>query len=317
MLELISKELPWGIYIALALFFGGMGGGSFIVAAVTSAISGEEFREILKFGAYIGLLATALCGIFLSLHAGHPERLLYMYSNPTSMITFGATMITSVLFVGLIYATFLPPDSLPWLKSFLPWSVYVKPRKFFELLLFILGSGLAGYTGFVLALARAEPFWETPLITALFYTSGVSTALMAIGLCIAVLRLVQVTEESRKLFVEMMHRLDVADGYMLLIEFGVAMLYVYTMLNDPSKVARASAEALVFGELAPLFWGGFVFLGLIIPLLLLVLLAWKGRTAAFIRLYAPLMMLAALCVLAGGAIMRFCFLAAGQLPVVK
>jgi len=317
MLELISQELPWGIHIALALFFGGLGGGSFIVAAVTSVISGEEFRDILKFGAYVGLLATALCGTFLSLHAGHPERLLYMYSNPTSMITFGATMITSVLFVGLIYATFLPPDSLPWLKSFLPWSVYVKPRKFFELLLFILGSGLAGYTGFVLALSRAEPFWETPLITALFYASGVSTALMAIGLCIAILRLVQVTEESRKLFVEMMHRLDVADGYMLLIEFGVAMLYVYTMLNSPSEVARASAEALAFGELAPLFWGGFVFLGLIIPLLLLVLLAWKGRTAAFIRLYAPLMILAALCVLTGGAIMRFCFLAAGQLPVVK
>ncbi|RLF11060.1 MAG: hypothetical protein DRJ69_02355 [Thermoprotei archaeon] len=193
----------------------------------------------------------------------------------------------------------------------------MKPRKFFELILFILGSGLAGYTGFVLGIAWAQPFWETPLITVLFYASGVSTALMAIGLCIAILRLVQVTEESKKLFVEMMHRLDVADGYMLAIEFGTAMLYLYIMLNSPSEVARASAQILAFGELAPLFWGGFVFLGLIVPMALVALLAWKGRTAAFIRLYAPLMIVASLCVLIGGAFMRYCFLLAGQLPVIR
>lgn len=311
----MAEIFPWDLTIALALFFGGLGGGSFVVAAVTSFVSGEEFRDILKFGSYIGILATALCGTFLSLHAGHPERLLYMFSNPMSMITFGTTVITSILPIGIIYATFLPPDSLPWLKSFLPWSVYIKPRKFFELVLFILGSGLAGYTGFVLGVAWAQPFWETPLITVLFYASGVSTALMAIGLCIAILRLVQVTEESRKLFVEMMHRLDVADGYMLAIEFGTAMLYLYVMLNGPSEVARASAEALAFGVLAPMFWGGFVLLGLVIPIVIVVLLAWKGRTAAFINLYAPLMILASLCVLIGGVFMRYCFLIAGQLPV--
>lgn len=314
MVWLLVEEIPWGLTIALALFFGGMGGGSFIVAAVTSFISGEEFRDILKFGAYIGVVATALCGTFLSLHAGHPERLLLMYNNPMSMITFGTVVITSILPIGLIYATFLPPDSLPWLKSFLPWSIYVRPRKFFELVLFILGSGLAGYTGMVLGVAWARPFWETPLITVLFYASGVSTALMAIGLCIAILRLVQVTEESRKLFVEMMHRLDVADGYLLAIEAGTAFLYLYIMMNSPSEMARASAKALAFGELAPLFWGAFVLVGVIVPMVLLVLLAWRGRTAAFIKLYAPLMIVASICVLVGGVFMRYCFLVAGQLP---
>lgn len=314
---LFEETLPWGLTIAAALYFGGMGGGAFIVAAVTSFISGEEFREIMKFGAYIGLLATALCGIFLSIHAGHPERLLFMYSNPTSMITFGTCVITTILPIGLIYATFLPPDSLPWLKSFLPWSVYVKPRKFFELVLFLLGSGLAGYTGFVLGAAWAEPFWETPLITVLFFLSAVSTALMAIGLCIAILRLVQVTEESQKLFVEMMHRLDVADGYMLALELGTALLYLYVMLNSPSEIARESAMLLLSGELAPLFWGGFIFIGLIVPIILVILLAWKGRTAAYIKFYAPLMILASICVLVGGFFMRYCFLAAGQIPVLR
>ncbi len=308
-------ELPWGALIAAALYFGGMGGGAFIVASTTSFVSGEDFREIMKFGAYVGLVATALCGLCLSMHAGHPERLLYMYSNPMSMITFGTTVITSILPIGLIYATFLPPDSLPWLKSFLPWSVYVKPRKFFELVLFILGSGLAGYTGFVLGIAWAQPFWETPLITALFFVSAVSTGLMAIGLCVAVLRLVQVTEESRKLFTEMMHRLDVADGYMLALEGGFALLYLYVMLNGPSDVARQSAQLLLTGELAPLFWGGFFLIGIVLPIILEVFLAWKGRTAKYIRLYAPLMIVASILVLVGAFYMRYCFLVAGQAPL--
>ncbi|RLF12037.1 MAG: hypothetical protein DRJ69_01285, partial [Thermoprotei archaeon] len=100
--------MPWGALIAAALYFGGMGGGAFIVASTTSFVSGEDFREIMKFGAYVGLVATALCGLCLSAHAGHPERLLYMYSNPMSMITFGTAVITSILPIGLIYATFLP-----------------------------------------------------------------------------------------------------------------------------------------------------------------------------------------------------------------
>lgn len=316
MIELLFEELPWDIYIALALFFGGLGGGSFIVASVTSFISGEDFRDIVKFGAYIGLVATALCGLLFAIHATHAERFLYMFSNTWSMITFGTAVITAILPIGLIYATFLPPDSLPWLKSFLPWSVYIKPRKFLEVIMFLLGSGLAGYTGMVLGIAWAQPFWETPLITVLFYSSGVSTALMVIGACIAILRLVQVTEESKKLFVEMMHRLDVADGYMLMIEAGVIMLYIYTMLNGPSNLARESVNMLLFGKLAPLFWEGFVLFGLIIPMVLLVFLAWKGRTATFIRLYAPLMIVASVCTLIGALFMRFCFLAAGQLPLL-
>ncbi|RLF15920.1 MAG: hypothetical protein DRJ97_02670 [Thermoprotei archaeon] len=310
-------ELPWGPVIAAALYFGGLGGGSFIVASTTSFISGEEFREIMKFGSYIGILATALCGLCLSIHAGHPERLLFMYSNPTSMITFGTCVITAILPIGLIYATFLPPDSLPWLKSLFPWSVYVKPRKLFELILFILGSGLAGYTGFVLGIAWAEPFWETPLITALFFISAVSTGLMAIGLCLAILRLVQVTEESQKLFVEMMHRLDVADGYMLALEGGIALLYLYVMLNGTSGIAKQSAQLLLTGTLAPLFWVGFFLIGIIIPIIIELFLAWKGRTAKYLKFYAPLMIVASSLVLVGAFYMRYCFLVAGQIPLLS
>lgn len=310
-------EVTWGTEIALAIFFGGLGGGSFIVASFTSYIAGEKFREVMKFASYVGVVSALLCILFFALDAGHPERAFNLYANfPSSMISFGTTVLSLIIPLGIVYASFLPPESLPFLKTLLPWSANVSARKVLELIMFVLGVCLVGYTSFVLALARVNAFWESPLIVLLFFASGVSTALMAVGLCLAVLYPAQYVEASRKLYVEMMHRLDVADGYMLLLELGIALMYVYTMLQDPYTVARLAAMALIYGPLSTLFWGGFIGLGIAIPILLLVLLAWRGRTAAFIKLYAPLMALASILVLIGGVIMRYIVVVAGQLPLL-
>lgn len=315
---LLEEALPWGSLVALALYLEGLGGGAFVVAAATSFISGERFREVIKFGAYVGLLATALCTVVLPMHAGHPERMLFMYSNPTSMMTFGTCLITAILPIGLIYATFLPPDSLPWLKSFLPWSVYVRPRKFFEAILLILGSGLAGYSGLLLGVAWAQPFWGTPLMVVTFFLSAASVAIMAIGLCIAVLGLVQVTEDSRRLFTEMMYRLNEVNACVLAIELVAALSHLYVALTGPSKVARESAMLLYSGGLAPLFWGGFVFVGVVIPIALAaLLLALRGRAEASVRLCSTLTILSSVCVLVGGFLIKHCFLMAGQVPVFR
>jgi len=313
----VFEEVPWGIEPALAIFFGGLGGGSFIIASFTSYVAGEKFKEMMKFASYVGVVSAILCILFFSVHAGHPERAFNLYANfPSSMISFGSTVLSLIIPLGIIYASFLPPESLPFLKSFLPWHANVKARKLLEAVMFMLGVCLVAYTSFVLALAKVNAFWESPLIAVLFFASGVSTALMATGLCLAVLYHAQYVEASRKLYVEMMHRLDVADGYMLLLELGTALMYVYTMLHEPITAARLAATALVYGELSALFWCGFIGLGILVPIILLVLLAWRGRSAAFIKLYAPLMALASLLVLIGGAVMRYVIVIAGQLPLL-
>jgi len=307
-----AENLTWGWLIASALFFGGMGGGAFITAAVASYLTGDRFKEILKFGAYIGTVSALLCVLSFASDTPTPERSPFLYSNPNSMITFGTTVLTTIIPLGILYVTFLPPDSLPWLRLFFPWSRSNKARNIVEILLFLAGVSLISYTGIVLGAVAAKPFWSTPMLTALFFASGTSTAVMAIGFFAAFLYPQVTLESSKKMLVETLHRIDVADGYLVLIEILAITLYLLEMIYGPPAAAN-SAALLISGPLRFLFWGGFVFIGLAIPLLLLILLAWRGRARTFIRFYPGLMMVASVCVLAGGFIMRYLVLAAGQL----
>lgn len=308
-------EVTWGTEIALAIFFGGLGGGSFIVASFTSYTAGERFRNIMKFASYIGVIAAMLCIFFFAIHSGHPERALNLYSNfPSSMISFGTTVLSLIILLGIAYASFFIPESLPAIKSLIPWHTNIKARKTLELVMFALGVCLVSYTSFVLALARINAFWDSPLLVILFFASGVSTALMSVGICLTALHRAQYAEEDKRLSLEMMHKLDVADGGMLLLELVTALTYLYTMLNDPVKVARVAAEVLTYGPLSTLFWGGFIGVGVITPAILIALLAWKGRAATVARFFSPLMAFTANLVLIGGILMRYAIVIAGQYP---
>jgi len=313
----VIEEMPWGIEPALAIFFGGLGGGSFIIASYTSYVSGEKFREIMKFASYVGVVSSILCILFFSVHAGHPERAFNLYANfPSSMISFGSTVLSLIIPLGIVYTSFLPPESLPFLKSLMPWHANLKARKLLEALMFILGVCLVAYTSFVLALAKVNAFWESPLIVLLFFVSGVSTASMAVGLCLAILYHAQYTVASKKLYMDMMHYLDVADSYMLPIELVVALAYVYVMLRDPFTAARLAATAVAYGQLSGLFWGGFIGLGLVVPIILLMLLTWRGKATVFAKLHVPLTALTSVLVLVGGAVMRYVIVVAGQIPML-
>ncbi|MCP8320517.1 MAG: polysulfide reductase NrfD [archaeon] len=309
----MAYELAWGWEIAAAIFFGGLGGGAFILTAVTSFLTGNAYRDILKFGSYIGVLSAILCIFFFMLDLGAPERALFAYSNPSSMITIGTTILTVIIPLGLVYASFHLPDSLPRLKSMFIWSGNIRARTAIEVLAFIFGIGLVSYTGFVLGVILATPFWGSPLLAVLFFLSGVSTAIMAIGLLMTPLYTATKLERPKKALIEALHRLDVADGYMVVIELGALLAYVFTMLYSSEVLATRSAIILLSGSLSALFWGGVVVLGLLVPLLLLIFLAWRGRTAAYIRFYPPLLSIASISALVGGLLMRYTVVAAGQL----
>ncbi len=306
------KTIEWEFLTAMALFFGGLGGGSFIVASITSFLTGDRFKKIKEWGGYIGVASAILCLLSFATHAGNPERAFLLYTNPSSMIWIGSVTLTCIIPLGLLYATYSFPYLAPLQKVFF-WKRFGKLKLLLEILLFFLGITLVGYTSFVLGVAWANPFWNTPLLTVIFFLSGVSTALMAIGFFLSIPLLKGVTSDLVRPYVEALHRLDVADAYFVSGEILVALWYVQTMFYGKEPLAIQSAAMLVQGKYSLLFWVVFIGIGLIIPLLACILLAWKGRTKAFIKYYAPSLMFAAACVLVGGAAMRYIFLRAGQL----
>ena len=124
----------------------------------------------------------------------------------------------------------------------------------------IFGFFLASYTGVLLS-ATALPFWsDARLMGALFLASGASTGMAAISL------LLYLSGDSAG---EGFKKVKRADRFAIVFEMAVLALFL---------VLLGSAGApLTSGPLAPLFWGGLVVAGLVIPLLLDVL---GGRVGA-------------------------------------
>ncbi|MEM2754875.1 MAG: NrfD/PsrC family molybdoenzyme membrane anchor subunit [Candidatus Methanomethylicia archaeon] len=316
-------EVAWGWEIALALFFGGLGGGAFIIAVVTSILTSERYKEIIKFGNYIGVVSAILCIIFFALDAGRPERAMFLYSNlPTSMISVGTTILSTIIPLGIIYVSYHPPEALPFaeiIKKWFFWTRSIKLRRLIEIILFFIACGLVGYTSFVLGVIRAKPFWHTPLLVLVFFSSGISTGLMAIGFLSSFLYPIVKEGAPKKIIIEILHKLDTADAYMLTIELGAIISYVFgTYYGIPivaprNPAATASAAALLYGELSLIFWLLVITIGLIIPLMGCILLAWMGRTIRFVKWYPIVIAILALCVLIGGIFMRYSIVIAGQL----
>ena len=131
----------------------------------------------------------------------------------------------------------------------------------------------------VLLSATAQPFWsEGRLMGALFLASGASTGMAAVSLILAL-----TGGGSNPGLAKVKH----ADRYSMIIELVVLALFL--------ALLGSAARPIVSGHFAPLFWGGLVALGLVVPLVLDFV--GHGRKA--------LGALAAVLVLVGGFILRY------------
>jgi hypothetical protein len=103
----------------------------------------------------------------------------------------------------------------------------------------------------VLLSATALPFWSNArLMGALFLASGASTGMAAISL------LLYLSGESAG---DGFKKVKRADRYAIMFEILVLAAFLVLL--------GGAAGPLVSGHLAPLFWGGLVGVGLVIPLL--------------------------------------------------
>jgi len=149
----------------------------------------------------------------------------------------------------------------------------------------IFGFFLAAYTGVLLS-NTALPFWgDSRLMGALFLASGASTGMAAISL------LMFLGGASAG---EGWGKVKKADRYSMLIE--LALLAVFLGLLG------SAAKPLTSGQFAPLFWGGLVGVGLVIPLVL----EFVGQR---VRAVAAL---SAVLVLVGGFVLRYVVLMSVQ-----
>jgi Fe-S-cluster-containing dehydrogenase component/formate-dependent nitrite reductase membrane component NrfD len=271
---------PWGRKVSSYLWTKSIGAGV-LVAAALATLMGPATGNILNVAApLLALLFTAITTGLLVFDLKRPERFLYVLFKPNtrSWLVIGSWILLAYSLVATL-----------WLIAGLARADWIDLVRWPAAL---IGLAAAGYSAFLFGQAEGRDFWQSPLLLPQLLVAalvaGAATLLAVAGLSP---RAAQTT----------------GSPYAVLLTAGLLLsaVVLFAELYSPhanTDVGRA-AKLLTTGVLSPVFWGGVVFIGLIVPLGLLFV---SGGTPG------PFAFLASAAALAGLLIYEDLWLQAGQ-----
>jgi formate-dependent nitrite reductase membrane component NrfD len=302
-----QPQRSWRLTIALYLYLGGLGAGSFVVAVLldwlgyrlpvgTTDLAGHSVDwAAALFTA--GPLIAGLGASFLILDLGRNWRRFFTAClNPrSSWMARGFIVLAGfIVFGGAVMV--VGATAMPWTER------HLDAWRSLQALAVLLGLGTAVYTGILLQSMRGIPAWRSPLLPLLFTASALSTGsastiVMALlghfawGQTYATTRLVRVVGP-----------LDL--GFICL-EAGVLVAFMVRLLRTRADQPEAvlSARLMLRGGLRYWFWLGVVAAALIAPAATGVISEVAG--------YDVILLGGCTAVLAGGFVLRAVLLAAG------
>jgi len=280
-------------HIAWYLFLAGMGGGAFLLAAAVDLAlrvrpggTLESVASITDRGLVFGPLAVAVGLVFLLSDLGSPDRaFLLLLSPPNGILGWGAWGIALFLVTSIgayLLGMFGEPPALRIAEIVCQVAATV------------LAAYVIGYSGVYLSLFPTVPFLNTPAVPVLFVVSALSTGTALMLACSFVLGGFDPYGRGLDLCIK---------AELVLIAIDLAALAAFLLISwFANEQARLSISALLWGDLATLFWLGVLCVGLLAPLLL----------GVYHRLYpgSPTFALGASCSVAGGLCLRYALLQA-------
>lgn len=245
-------EMHWHWLIVIYLFLGGLGAGGYLTSfAAEKGWLGENTR-LSKVGYYIAAPIVALGTVLLVFDLGQglhkPWLLARLLLNFGSVMTWGVYILSAFIIVGLIKAYLVfknkqAPEALAW-----------------------AGAGLAiataAYTGLLLAVVEAVPFWNSYIMPILFVVSALST-----GLSVTTLVAHFMEKEGSANFKENQVHLSLVATELIV----VAIFFGLMSFGANGPIGAQSAASVIFGSYAIVFWGYFIGLGLLFPLFIFLL----------------------------------------------
>lgn len=242
-------QLHWGWFIVIYLFLGGLGAGAYL----TSFAAGKGWLgnspALQRVGYFISGPIVAFGTLLLVFDLGQglkkPWLLIGLIMNPRSVMTWGVYILAIFIVVALGVAYFA-----------------LKKKEAPKILVSIgavLALATCAYTGLLVAVVKAVPFWNSYLMPVLFVVSALST-----GLSITVL-LAHIIEKGLKTDEQ-----KITKTHLWLVGTEIILLAILLALmasGTNGAVAATSASMLISGSLAIAFWVILVVLGLVGPLL--------------------------------------------------
>lgn len=284
------KHHYWEPPIALYLFLGGLAGGIMFLSAIFDSIVLPGHTDLFAMPVLVAFICICIGLVCLLVDLGQPGVFWRVFRTATSVIKWGAVFLVIDTFVSMIFVVAFLGDSIAFLA---PLSELLKPIASPLLLVGgFFGLCIMMYTGIMISTLKAHSFWATPALPVLFTVSAISTGCAAIVLAIGGWPAVSSIEslEAAHHVHEILHVVDIV---LVVAELIILLTMVLSFLGAGNVTAKKAAKRWVCGSYAPLFWGGMICAGLLIPLALYV--AGSGVASGVV---APVL------VLCGGCLLR-------------
>ena len=280
----MSDRVPWGLWITIDISSIGLGAGAFLLSAAVYLLGLKKYEPVARVAVFVALLGYTSALLTLLLDIGRPDRywLGLAYWNTHSLLWEIIMCITLYLTVLLIEFAAIATEHpffarWPWVGKLAHQAHKLMP------VLALVGMGLSllhqSSLGATYGIIKARPVWYKPTMPLMFIAQAIATSpLLIVALSIIVSRL-----RGRELIrQELLSTVARFSGFALLVYAYMRFWDFLAMDYSYLPVRAESMELLTNGALAYNFWTFEVFLGMVIPLVILFNNKLRHHKAALI-----------------------------------
>ncbi|MBI3269820.1 MAG: polysulfide reductase NrfD [Planctomycetes bacterium] len=280
-----TQHVPWGLWVALYIFFLGLSAGSFLLSTLIYVFGMKSLKPVGPLALLQALGCLLLGGLLIILDLGHPARLanVILHMNPTSAMAWMGIFYNLYILVVLVELYLAMRPRLIELASaggaMSRWyclltlgssntsaAALARDQGWLKAL-GILGIPVAiavhGGVGAIFAVTKARALWYSGLFPIIFLISALASG----GALLTFLSVVtlKVPEEQKRKIVRLLARLTTGIlCFDLLLLASEILVVFYGGLPHHADGWRQ----VLFGPYSWVFWGLQLALGTLLPILI-------------------------------------------------
>jgi molybdopterin-containing oxidoreductase family membrane subunit len=250
----MTNRVPWGLQIAMAIFYIGLSAGSLVVSGLYGIFGQMQYKPFARIAAYLAMLFLIAGLLSILTDQGRLDRVFvqpFTHFNLQSMFSINPSLYSGHVMICIIYL----------------WALFREKgtlTKIASLTVVLWAIGTHTGTGAIFAFVPRE-LYNSPLLPPSFVAAALSS-----GAALMILvNVVLFRAAARQLDDELVIWL----GRRLLAIFLVCTLYVMLIENLHRSYLVGTREAGLFflfgGFHSLLFWAGLITLGCVVPAILL------------------------------------------------
>jgi formate-dependent nitrite reductase membrane component NrfD len=310
-------KISWNFIIAFYLFSAGVSAGALIASLAADFTGDKRYERIVKIGAFIAPFPLSLGTFALIFDLERPLSFWRLFANfePSSVMSFGSWILLLFSLISILIFYMHIPDKFDFLKI-KPWLTSARLSKAIKVAGLITAFATATYTGILLSVLAARPFWNTPLLPMVFLFSAIIDGIAAICIVLNTLSWDSMSSDELTSSTHFLRRIDMTVLALLFISLSFLLMGFY----QSTEHARSALTVIMGGPLTTVFWVGVIALGMVFPLIYCLFEMLPSGLGKEIAARKPMLgLLVYSSVLIGGFMLRYVVVYAGQItgPILQ